>query len=327
MQTTTTPASPPAPAGPDPADRPYTTTIWTRLANLVGVVIPFVGLVVAIFLLWGVAFSWTYLAILGGMYAVTALGITVGYHRYFTHRSFDTPRPIVFLLAVFGAMAAQGSVLEWVAVHRRHHQHSDDHDDPHSPHTSGHGLLGVIRGAWHSHMGWLFRRRAPGLSKYIPDLSRDRLIRVVSGLFPVWVLLGLLIPAALGGLITLSWMGVLLGLIWGGLVRIFLIHHVTWSVNSVCHLWGSRPFETHDHSRNNLVMGIIALGEGWHNGHHAFPTSARHGLRWWEIDASYYIIRAMSLVGLASNIRVPARERVIAKRRPRRASRTPEARA
>jgi stearoyl-CoA desaturase (delta-9 desaturase) len=285
-----------------------------RLINLAAVTIPFAGLVVAIVLLWGVAFNWIYLAILAGMYMATAVGITVGYHRLFTHCSFKTPRPMAAILVALGSMAVEGPVLQWAAVHRRHHQHSDDHDDPHSPHTHGTGLWGIVRGMWHAHMGWLFRAHPRGLARYVRDLRKDPMVRRMSQLFPVWVLLGFLIPAALGGLLTLSWMGVLLGFVWGGLVRVFLVHHVTWSINSVCHIWGSRPFRCHDESRNNVIFGVLALGEGWHNNHHAFPTSARHGLRWWQLDVSYLIIRAMSLVGLAREVRIPSPDRIAAKR-------------
>ena len=229
-----------------------------KLINLVAVMLPFAGLVIAIILLWGVAFNWVYLALFGGMYLLTALGITVGYHRYFTHRSFKTSRPVAAVLAALGSMAVEGPVLQWAAIHRRHHQHSDDHDDPHSPHTHGAGFRGTIVGMWHAHMGWLFRPNPRGLARYVRDLRRDPLIRRMSQLFPVWVLIGLLVPAVLGGLITLSWMGVLLGFIWGGLVRVFFVHHVTWSINSVCHTWGTRPFRSHDESRNNAIFGVLA---------------------------------------------------------------------
>jgi stearoyl-CoA desaturase (delta-9 desaturase) len=285
-----------------------------RLFNFAAVTIPFAGLVAAIILLWGVAFNWVYLALLGGMYVATAIGINVGYHRFFTHRSFKTPRFIEAILAALGSMAVEGPVIQWAAVHRCHHQHSDEHEDPHSPHSPGEGFWTMVRGMWHAHMGWLFTPHPPGLSRYVNDLRKDRLVRSMSKLFPLWVLVGLLIPAALGGLFTLSWMGVLLGFIWGGLVRIFLVHHVTWSINSVCHIWGSRPYDTHDESRNNAIFGVLAFGEGWHNNHHAFPSSARHGLRWWQLDITYMIIRGMALVGLARDVRVPSRARIAAKR-------------
>lgn len=296
------------------ANPPTKVLLKLRLINLAGVTIPFAGLIVAIALLWGVAFDWTYLGLLGGMYFITAVGVTVGYHRYFTHRSFKTSRPMALILGILGSMAVEGPILQWVAVHRQHHHHSDETDDPHSPHTHGIGVLNVLRGFWHAHVGWMFRPDPRGLARYVKDLRQERLVRWMSGLFPVWVLLGLLIPTALGGVITGSWTGAALGLLWGGLVRIFLVHHVTWSINSVCHLWGSRPFRSHDESRNNLIFGVLALGEGWHNNHHAFPTSARHGLRWWEFDLSYLIIRGMSLVGLAREIHVPSRKSLIEKR-------------
>jgi stearoyl-CoA desaturase (delta-9 desaturase) len=271
------------------------------------VVVPFLGLLAAIYFLWGRGFSWVDLGLLLGMYALTGLGITVGYHRLFTHRAFETTRIVQFIFAGLGSMALQGSLLWWVATHRRHHQHSDTPDDPHSPHHQGHRIFGWLKGAWHAHVGWVFKPDPPNLSRYVRDLHQYRSVRVASALFPVWVVLGLLVPAALGGLLTGSWMGALFGLLWGGLARIFLVHHVTWSVNSVCHLWGRQPFKKGDHSRNNFLFGILALGEGWHNNHHAFPTSARHGLRWWQIDISYWLIRTLALFGLAWNVKVPDR--------------------
>jgi stearoyl-CoA desaturase (delta-9 desaturase) len=285
-----------------------------RLVNLAAVTIPFLGVVAAGVMLWGIAFDWVYLAILAGMYLATAVGITVGFHRFFTHKSFKTSRPMVAILAALGSMAVEGPVLQWVAVHRRHHQHSDDEHDPHSPHIHGAGLLAMTRGMWHAHTGWLFRPSPRGLARYVRDLRQDQLIRRMHKLFPLWVVVGLVIPSALGGLLTMSWTGVLLGFIWGGLVRVFLVHHVTWSINSVCHIWGSRPFRSHDESRNNVIFGFFALGEGWHNNHHAFPTSARHGLSWWQLDVSYLIIRGMALVGLARDVRIPSPDRIAAKR-------------
>jgi stearoyl-CoA desaturase (delta-9 desaturase) len=314
MQDLTQNRSAPDDAPPGATCRPRPAELKLRLINLGAVTVPFAGLVLAIVLLWGVAFDWIYLAILGGMVLATAVGITVGYHRLFTHRSFNTPRPMAAILAALGSMAVEGPVLQWVAVHRRHHQHSDEPDDPHSPHAHGGGLWGTVRGMWHAHMGWMLVTRPEGLARYVRDLRQDPLIRRMNRQFPLWVLLGLLIPTVLGGLLTLSWTGALLGFIWGGLVRVFFVHHVTWSINSVCHIWGTRPFRCHDESRNNPILGVLALGEGWHNNHHAFPTSARHGLWWWQLDLSYLIIRAMALVGLARDIRTPSRERIASKR-------------
>lgn len=289
-------------------NEPYSRS--ARIGTMFAVVLPLVGFAFAMVSLWGWGFGWVDLGLLVGMYALSALGITVGFHRYFTHKSFETNAVVRFILAALGSMAVQGSVLRWVAQHRRHHQHSDTPADPHSPHHHGHGIMGMVRGFWHAHIGWAFKPDVVGLDRYVTDLRKFVSIRVASALFPLWILLGLVVPAVLGGLITGTWGGALFGLIWGGLVRVFLVHHITWSVNSVCHLWGSQPYPDKDHSRNNLVFGVLALGEGWHNNHHAFPTSARHGLRWWQIDVSYYVIRALALVGLAWKVRVPTTELV-----------------
>lgn len=289
-------------------------TLMIRLTNLVAVGVPFLGVAAAIVMLWGWGFSWLHLWIMLGAYLLSAFGITIGYHRLFTHRSFETNRPMKFILAVLGSMAVEGPLTRWVATHRCHHQHSDDHDDPHSPHLHGSGVIGTIKGLWHAHMGWVFQPEVPGLSRYVSDLNNDPMLRWVSDMFLLWVAIGLAVPALVGGLVSMSWSGVLLGLIWGGLVRIFLVHHVTWSINSVCHVWGGRPYETDDQSRNNFIFGVLGLGEGWHNNHHAFPTSARHGLRWWQIDISYWVIRLMKLVGLASKVRVPQPQVVEARR-------------
>ncbi len=283
------------------------------IVTLLVILIPFVGLVAAIASLWGWAFTWVELTVMLGMYFATGFGVTIGYHRLFAHRSFDTIRPIELLLGVLGSMSVQGPVLKWVAIHRRHHQYSDGPDDPHSPTHFGGGVRGVLTGFWHAHLGWMFAADPPNLSDYVKDLRADRLIRVTSKLFPVWVLLGLIIPTALAGLLTMSWTGALFGLLWGGLVRIFLVHHVTFSINSICHIWGRRRFEVHDESRNNFICGVLALGEGWHNNHHAFPSSARHGLAWWEIDVSYIMIRLMTMTGLAWQLRVPAPDAIRAK--------------
>jgi stearoyl-CoA desaturase (delta-9 desaturase) len=281
-----------------------------RLINLGAVLVPFAGLLAAILLLWGVAFDWSYLIISTSLSFASAIGITVGYHRLFTHRSFQTGPIVRYILAAMGSMAVEGPVIEWVGTHRRHHQCSDDEGDPHSPHHFGGGVRGTLRGLYHAHVGWLFTGRPKGLRRYTADLHADPVVVAASRHFNLWVVIGLVLPALLGGLVTMSWMGALLGFIWGGLVRIFFVHHITWSVNSVCHLWGYRPFRSHDESRNNALVGILGLGEGWHNNHHAFPSSARHGFRWWEFDLSYIIIRAMVALGLARGVRVPTKERI-----------------
>jgi stearoyl-CoA desaturase (delta-9 desaturase) len=225
-------------------------------------------------------------------------------------------------LGILGSMAAEGSILRWCAAHRRHHQFSDHDGDPHSPHLHGHdhGIRGIISGFWHAHMGWIFDPPGEALDRYVPDLIRDRKVRAISTFFPLWVGLGFVIPAVLGGLLNLAigapfWTGAFLGFIWGGLVRIMVVHHITWSVNSVCHIWGSQPYRSGDESRNNVVVGVLALGEGWHNNHHAFPTSARHGLEWWQFDSSWVLIRTMQALRLVRNVRVPTAERKAAKLR------------
>ena len=297
------------------AAHPGRVPVSTRLGSFLAVVLPFAAFLWAIVWLWGWGITWPPLILMIVLSVLTTLGITVGFHRLFTHRSFQTTRPIQAMLAVLGSMAAEGAVVKWAAVHRLHHQHSDDPADPHSPQFHGDGLPGLIGGLWHAHLGWLFVPDPPNLTRYVPDLMADRMVRVISRLFGQWVVIGLLVPAVIIGLMTMSWIGAVQGFIWGGLVRIFMVHHLTWSINSICHLWGNRPFQTRDHSRNNPIFGVIGLGEGWHNNHHAFPTSARHGLRWWEVDASYMIIRAMAWVGLAWKVRVPAPEMLVAKRR------------
>ena len=271
--------------------------------TLLVVILPFIGFLAGMLCQSGWGFSCLELGLFMSMYFLTAVGITVGFHRLFTHRSFETNRVIQASLGILGSMALQGSLFRWVAIHRRHHQHSDTPDDPHSPHYQGHGALTLLRGLWHAHLGWIFGPDPPNLSCYVKDLRCSRLLCLVSALFPLWVLLGLLLPASIGLLFD-GWSGAFLGFLWGGLIRIFFVHHVTWSINSVCHIWGPQAFPGHDQSRNNLILGILALGEGWHNNHHAFPTSARHGFRWWQIDVSYWIIQTLVWLGLAWNLKL-----------------------
>jgi len=274
-----------------------------RNVTLAAVIIPFLAFIAAIVLLWNSLVSWTDIAILVVMYVPTALGITVGYHRLFTHRAFQTKNWVRYLFAVLGSMAVEGSVIDWVADHRKHHAFADDEGDPHSPHGHGPGLRGTLKGLWYAHMGWLFDTQGQATKRqYAPDLLEDPGMMRINRLFIPIVILGLLIPFGLGFALTGTLTGALTGLLWGGFVRIFLIHHVTWSINSVCHFYGRRRFETDDQSTNVFWLAIPSLGESWHHNHHAFPRAAVQGMRWWEIDLSAGVIWLLEKLGLAWNV-------------------------
>jgi stearoyl-CoA desaturase (Delta-9 desaturase) len=277
-----------------------------KRVNLLAVVIPFAATIAAIGLLWNSVVSATDLAILAVMYVLTGLGVTVGFHRLLTHRSFQVPKPLEYTFAVLGSMAVQGPVMRWVADHRKHHAHADHEGDPHSPHVGhGDGAGGVMRGLWHAHVGWLLGNQGQAsIRKHAPDLYEDRGMRIINRQFPLLVLLSLGIPALAGFLLSGTLVGAATGLLWGGLVRIFFVHHVTWSVNSVCHFLGSRRFETDDESTNVPWLSVLSFGESWHHNHHAFPRSASHGLRRWEraLDPSALVIAGLEKVGLARKV-------------------------
>jgi len=275
-----------------------------RNVNIAAVIVPFLAFVAAIPLLWNRLVGPADLVILAVVYLATALGITVGFHRMLTHRAFETYRPLKYLLAVLGSMAVQGDVIAWVSDHRKHHAFTDEEGDPHSPHVGhGAGALAGLRGLWHAHVGWLFEHHSGAQARrFAPDLLEDRGMRLISKQFVPIVLLSLLVPFALGYAATGELGGGLTALVWGGLVRIFLVHHVTWSINSICHFFGRRRFDTDDESTNVAWLAVPSLGESWHHNHHAFPRSAVHGLRWWEVDVSGLIIRAMQRLGLAWNV-------------------------
>jgi stearoyl-CoA desaturase (delta-9 desaturase) len=266
-----------------------------------GVVVPFVGVLAAIVLLWNRAVDVTDLAIMAVMYLITAVGITVGFHRLLTHRAFQTHAWLERTFAVLGSLSVQGSVMDWVADHRKHHAHTDREGDPHSPHV-GHGS--GLAGLWHAHVGWLLETQGQAdWKRYAPELYEDPAMRRIGRRFPVLVAVSLLAPTLAGYVLhgfTLS--GAAQGLVWGGLVRIFFVHHITWSVNSVCHFFGSRRFDIEDRSTNVGWLALVSLGESWHHNHHAFPRSAYHGLRWWELDPSGLIISGMERFGLAWNV-------------------------
>ncbi len=278
-----------------------------RNINVVAVFLPFLGVIAAIVMLWNSAVGWTDLAIAAGMYLVTAIGVTVGYHRLLTHRAFQTYKPVEYAFAAAGSMAVQGPVIDWVADHRKHHAHTDEEGDPHSPHV-GHGS--GLRGLLHAHVGWLFETNGQAdRRKYAAELMEDQGMRRLNRSFPWLALASLAIPFGLGFAIGGDLVAGLTALLWGGLVRIFFVHHITWSINSICHYHGARRFDTDDESTNVWWLSLASLGEAWHHNHHAFPRSAFHGLRWWELDPSGLIIRAMGIVGLAWNIVAIAPER------------------
>ncbi len=272
-----------------------------RTANLLGVVVPFAGVLVAIVLLWNRAVDGVDLAILAVMYVITGAGITVGFHRLLTHRSFQTHAWLERTFAVMGSLSVQGSVLDWVADHRKHHAHADKEGDPHSPHV-GHGT--GLRGLWHAHTGWLLENQGQAdWKRYAAELYEDEHMRRIGRSFPWLVLASLALPTLLGFVLDgFTLRGALLGFIWGGLVRIFLVHHVTWSVNSICHFFGRRRFDIEDQSTNVAWLSLVSLGESWHHNHHAFPRSAYHGLRRWEVDPSGWVISGLQRLGLAWNV-------------------------
>jgi stearoyl-CoA desaturase (delta-9 desaturase) len=275
-----------------------------KIANLGAVVIPFAATITAIVLLWNSFVTPADLIIAAVMYLLTAVGITVGYHRLLTHRSFQTSKPLEYTFAVLGSMAVQGPVIAWVADHRKHHAHTDEEGDPHSPHVAEDGHhQGVLRGLWHAHTGWLMSNQGRAdWKKYARDLYEDNGMRKINRRFPLLVYMTLAIPALAGFLVTGTALGALTGLLWGGLVRIFFVHHITWSVNSVCHFLGSRRFDTDDRSTNVFWLAIPSLGESWHHNHHAFPRSAVHGMKRWEPDPSGLIISGLEKLGLARNV-------------------------
>jgi stearoyl-CoA desaturase (delta-9 desaturase) len=290
-----------------------------KAGNLVGVAIPPLCVVAAIVLLWNRAIGPLELGIMAGLYVITALGITLGYHRMFTHRAFEASRPFRTIVAVLGSMAVEGSVITWVADHRKHHVFTDIEGDPHSPHLAGPGFLGAIKGLWHAHIGWLFESvGSADRERFAPDLLKDGALRVVDKLFFLWVALGLIIPFALGWIVGGGLGTALTALLWGGLVRVFLLHHVTWSINSVCHFFGRRRFDIEDESRNVFWLAPFSMGEAWHHNHHAFPTSAFHGLRFWEriADPTGLVIALLEKSGLVWNVVRVSPDRQAAKALP-----------
>ncbi len=280
----------PLPTHEDPA--------WYKAVVLTVVVLPFLITVYALWSLWGQGAGWLEVGLLVGFWGIIGMGISVGYHRMLTHGAFQAPAWLRALLLGVGAMAMQDKPSDWAATHKRHHAHADDEGDPHSP----------LEGFWHAHFGWLFRDRFVRSGPVYESLRSDPMVRKIDRRY-FWLLLaGFALPALVGGLVRLSWAGALSGLVWGGFVRVFMGHHITWSVNSVSHMFGSRPYETSDQAKNNALVAILGFGEGWHNNHHAFPSAAYLGHAWYQIDPGRYLIQLLEKLGLVWDVRMPDAE-------------------
>lgn len=298
-------------------------TVAQKVMMLTAVIVPFVGCITAVVLFLAMGWMhWSFGLMVVAGWASTTLGITIGFHRLLSHRSFETFRWVKAFWMMVGSMSVEGAPLTWCAVHRRHHGHSDQAGDPHSPNLDGPGIWGLIKGLWHGQVGWLFSGywSKPDMEKYVPDLIKDRLLVWINRYYFLFVLASLAVPTVAGMIIQYFfidgniWFGALLGFLWGGLVRIFLTHHVTWSINSICHVFGKRQFRSGDHSTNNMICAVMSMGEGWHNNHHAFPSSARHGLLWYQFDMSWLIIRTMETLGLAWDVKLPSKRSLEARR-------------
>jgi stearoyl-CoA desaturase (delta-9 desaturase) len=283
---------------------PITNEATERITRVLVIGLPPAALVLAGWLAWGGTLHWHDLVVLAITYTLSGLGVTVGFHRLFTHRSFKTTRPLRILFAVLGSTAVEGPVIEWAATHRKHHRFSDRPGDPHSPHTEdAPGWRGALRGLAHAHVGWMFRGKdMANPQRYAKDLVADRDLRFISRTFPLWAVVGLAVPFALGFALTQTLAGGLTGLLWGGAVRILVLHHATFSINSLCHFFGRQPFATGDQSRNLAWLAPLAFGEAWHNNHHAFPTSARHGLGRLQFDPSAWLITGLERCRLAWDV-------------------------
>jgi stearoyl-CoA desaturase (Delta-9 desaturase) len=285
-----------------------------QVALALFIAVPFLALVAAIPVAWGWGLGWHDIVIAVVMYAISGHGVTVGYHRHFTHGSFKANRGLKVALAVAGSLAIEGPVVRWVADHRRHHAFSDREGDPHSPWRYGETVPALIKGLWWAHTGWLFDVEQTPRAKYAPDLMADKDIRKVDSAFPWLVLTSMLLPPLAGGLWSMSWQGALTAFFWGSLVRVSLLHHVTWSINSICHTIGQRPFKSRDKSGNVWWLAFLSMGESWHNLHHADPTCARHGVEKGQIDSSARIIWLFEKLGWAKDIRWPKAKRLDARR-------------
>lgn len=288
-----------------------------RIATLLTVVVPFAALFVAVYLLWNEAVSWLDLALMALMHVIATMGVTVGFHRLLTHRSFQTYPAVRGTLAALGSLAIEGRPTHWVADHRKHHAYADEEGDPHSPHAGRDpGVFGAVKAALHAHVGWLFRDTNTPLERFVPDLLRDRTVMAIDRKFGLFAVLAFAIPFALGFLLGgFELTAGLSALFWAGLVRVGLTHHITWSVNSICHMFGRRPFDISDQSTNNWVLALPTMGEAWHHNHHAFPTSAFHGLKRWQfaLDPSGWVIWALERLHLAWDVKRVSGDQIAAK--------------
>ena len=282
---------------------------WARGVLTAGVVVPLLALLAAVPMAWGWGLSWLDMTIALAFYLVSGFGIAVGFHRYFTHGAFKVKRWLRIVLAVAGSLAIEGPIVRWVANHRRHHAYADREGDPHSPWRYGPTFTGIAKGLLFAHIGWMFRRESSNRNRFAPDLLADRDIRTVDRLY--LPLVSLFAPPVLGGLLTWSWHGALTAFFWASLVRIALLHHVTWSINSICHVYGQRPFTTRsgDRAANFWPLAIISFGESWHNSHHADPTCARHGVLRGQLDPAARLIWLMEKAGWVHDVRWPQPER------------------
>jgi stearoyl-CoA desaturase (Delta-9 desaturase) len=288
-----------------------------RRVTLLVTVLPFVAAVYAITRLWGTGISGLDLTLFLSFYLATGLGITVGYHRLFTHRSFRAVRPVRIALAIFGSYAVEGSVIDWCATHRRHHAFADQYGDPHSPHLAqAAGVKGVLLGLWHAHSGWLFDDEATKPAEYAPDLLEDPDIVRISKWFPYLTVGSFILPPLIALAVTQSFVAALTAFVWGSLVRIFLLHHVTWSINSICHFYGKEAYRAKDESKNVWALSPVSFGESWHNNHHAFQWSARLGLRPWQVDMGWYAIRVLKVLRLVRDVKVPTAEQLAKRKLP-----------
>jgi stearoyl-CoA desaturase (Delta-9 desaturase) len=286
---------------------------WEQFALYAFVIVPFAAVIAAVPVAWGWGLGWRDVVLSAVFYAVSGLGITVGFHRYFTHGAFKARRGLHIALAIAGSLAIEGPVTRWVADHRRHHAFSDREGDPHSPWRYGETVPALLKGLFFAHMGWMFDVEQTNQHRFAPDMLADRDVRRISRLFPALVAVSMLLPALLGGLLSWSWTGALSAFFWASLVRVCVLHHVTCSINSICHTIGERPFAARDRSANFWPLAILSFGESWHNSHHADPTAARHGVLRGQLDSGARLIALFEWLGWAHDVRWPSRERIISK--------------